>query len=121
MAVVFQDIQLSWNGAEYTVTPTFKLIQRIEQRYSITATAQRMTEGDTPLSHVAGIVGELLRSAGADVSDEEVFAEMFAGDQEAVQAMAIALIQAACPIQPATKPAKAKPKKAAPAKKAGAK
>lgn len=99
MAAVYQDILLVWRDQEYTIKPTMRLMQDIEQRFSISRVAHRITQGDAPLSHMAAIVGIMLRSAGAKVSDDEVFSEIMQGDTDSVQAMSIALITAAFPFQ----------------------
>src|SRR5690554_10296 len=112
MAAVYQDILMEWEGTEYTVKPTMRLMQDIEQKFSISRVAHRITQGDVPLSHMAAIVGAMLRSAGAEVTDDDVFSELMTGDAQVVQDMAIALISAAFPFQgkdqgnsPAPKPA----------------
>lgn len=97
MAAVYQDILLEWKGAEYTIKPSMKLLQDIEQKFSISRVAHRITTGDVPLSHMASIVGIMLRSAGSEVTDDEVFSELMQGDAQVVQDMAIALISAAFP------------------------
>lgn len=112
MAAVYQDILMEWEGVEYTIKPTMRLMQDIEQKFSISRVAHRITQGDVPLSHMAAIVGAMLRSAGAKVTDDDVFSELMQGDAQVVQDMAIALISAAFPFQgkdqgnaPAPKPA----------------
>ena len=112
MAAVYQDILLEWKGVEYTIKPSMRLMQDIEQKFSISRVAHRITNGDAPLSHMAAIVGAMLRSAGAEATDDEVFSELMQGDAQAVQDMAIALISAAFPFKgaaqgnaPAPKPA----------------
>ena len=97
MAAVYQDILLEWKGVEYTIKPSMRLLHDIEQKFSISRVAHRITTGDVPLSHMASIVGIMLRSAGADVTDDEVFSELMQGDAQVVQNMAIALISAAFP------------------------
>lgn len=115
MSAVYQDILLEWKGVEYTIKPSMRLMQDIEQKFSISRVAHRITQGDAPLSHMAAIVGAMLRSAGAEVTDDEVFAELMQGDAQAVQDMAVALISAAFPFKgkdqgnaPAPKPASKK-------------
>lgn len=118
MAAVYKDILMEWKGVEYTVKPTMRLLQDIEQKFSISRVAHRITQGDLPLSHMASIVGIMLRSAGAEVTDDEVFSELMMGDAQVVQNMVIALISAAFPFsgaaqgnEPAPKPSAKKPTK----------
>src|SRR5699024_9895570 len=99
MASVYRDIEMEWQGEVYVVRPSMRLMQDIEQRFSISGVAHRLMNGDTPFSHVASIVGIMLRSAGCKVTDDEVFMELMRGDTQTVQDMAIALVNAAFPFQ----------------------
>lgn len=118
MSAVYQDIQLSWKGKDYTIKPDMRLMHAIEQHFSLARVARRIAQGDVPLSHMATMVAIMLRSAGADVTDDDVFIELMTGDTQAVQDMAVALITAAFPIQtqegntkaPARKATSKKPK-----------
>jgi len=114
MAAVYQDIELTWKGETYTVRPTMRLMQDIEQRFSLSRVAHRITQGDTPLSHMAAIVAIMLRSAGCKVTDDDVFVELLKGDSDDIKDMSIALITAAFPVTP-------KGNERAPAKKAAKK
>ncbi len=114
MAAVYQEITLTWKDEEYTIRPTMRLMQDIEQQFSLSRVAHRITQGDTPLSHMAAIVAIMLRSAGCKVTDDDVFQELLQGSSDDIQEMAIALITAAFPIKPEKKGnAKAPAKKAA--------
>lgn len=98
MAAVYPEIRLTWRGRAYLVKVTMALLNRLEQNFSLARLAHRISTGDTPLSHLAVMVGEMLRSEGADVTDDEVLAELLTGDTEAVQQMAVAIITAAFPV-----------------------
>lgn len=77
MAAVYREIEMEWGGQTYKVTPTYSMIQQIEQKVSISMTAWRIANADIPISHVAFIAAHLLRAAGAkDVSPENVYAAM---------------------------------------------
>src|SRR5699024_8382426 len=89
------DIKLEWRGDEYTITPTMRLMHEIEQRFSLSRVAHRISQGDTPISHVASIIAMMLRSVGCKVTDDEVFAELLTGVPDAIQEMASASITAA--------------------------
>lgn len=119
MAAVYRDISLSWGDEEYTIKPTMALLNQIEQKFSLSRVASRMMEGDTPTSHLAVIVGIMLRSAGCNVTDDEVFSELMTGDPDAVLEMGTALLTAAFPMQvdEGNAPAPAKAKKTAKRKK----
>ena len=114
MAAIFRKVILEYQGKEYTITPTMRLINDIEQDISLSRLAQRLATGDPPLSHVATVVACLLRGAGAKCTDEEVYQELMTGDVQAVRAMAGAVIEA---VFPESKKADAPAQKKAPRKK----
>lgn len=91
MAAIFDEVKLTWDGEQYTVTPTYRMIQQIEQHVSIAGISQRMAEGNPPMSHVAEVVAVLLRNAGAQVSSDEVYEAMLT-DMDAAQISDIATI-----------------------------
>ncbi len=97
MASVFQEITLGWAGKEYRVTPTMRLLNSIEQDVSLSRLAYRMGQGDVPISQLAVVVATMLRQAGADASDEEVYQEIMTGDADSVQQMASSVMQAVFP------------------------
>ena len=53
-----------------------RLINKIEQTVSLAPLAMKLQNGDIVLSHLAVIYGNLLRSGGCDVSDDEVYGSM---------------------------------------------
>lgn len=98
MAPVYKTVTLEWHGTKYTIKPTLELINEIENKFSLSRVVSRIAAGDPPISHIATMVGTMLRYAGAQVSDDEVYAELLAGeDAEAVGEMATALMTAAFP------------------------
>lgn len=97
MASIFRKVILAYQGTEYTITPTMRLINDIEQEISLSRLAQRLATGDPPLSHVATVVASLLRGAGAKCSDDDVYQELMTGDSDAVKNMATAVIEAVFP------------------------
>lgn len=100
MAAVYPDIHLGWKGRTYTIKPTMKLLNTLEQHFSLARLAHRIATGDTPLSHMAVMVGVMLREAGCEVTDDEVLEELLTGETSGVQEMALALITAAFPMAP---------------------
>lgn len=109
MAAIFQEIQLGWGGEQYSITPTMKLLNKIEQDVSLARLAHRMSVGDVPMSQLACVIGTLLRAAGANASDEEVYSEMMTGEPGAIQDMASTVMLAVFP-QPKKSEAPPKPK-----------
>jgi len=82
MTAIYEEVIITWgvdddgNPVQYNVTPTYKLIQKIEQKYSISGISARIINGDPPVSHMAEIIAIMLRHAGANVSAEDVYVEL---------------------------------------------
>lgn len=64
MAPVYRSIEMEWDGKAYVVTPTYGLVQRIEQRISLASLLNRVLRGEPPLSQLADLLSECLRAAG---------------------------------------------------------
>lgn len=74
--IIYPNTEISWGGKDYTTKVTMRLINKIEQTVSLAALAVKLQGGDVVLSHLAVIYGNLLRSGGCNVSDDEVYASM---------------------------------------------
>lgn len=83
MAFIYPEVSIEWAGVEYETKATFKVINKIEQSVSLAGLVTKVQSGDVPLSHLATVYGNLLRGAGVEVDDEEVFAAMFGADSDA--------------------------------------
>lgn len=97
MASIFQEVVLTWRGTEYRITPTMRLLNRIEQDVSLAVLAGRISNGDVPITHIATAVSIMLQSKGAKASAEDVYAELLGDDPEVVSEMAQAIMLAAFP------------------------
>jgi len=85
---IFRDITISWRGKDYTVTPSMRLMRSIEMGdISLSDIAVRTSQGRPPVSHLAYVIAKMLQSAGANVSEDEVYSEILQGDQAQVQNM----------------------------------
>lgn len=96
--IVYPEVEIEWAGKKYDVKVTMKTINKIEQSVSLTGLIVKVQNGDVPLSHLAVVYGNLLRSAGVSVSDDEVYGAMFGvvneselTQQEVIAASAAAL------------------------------
>ena len=87
MSAIFKTVSLSWDGKDYEIKPTMALLNKIEQRVSLAQLIRGMSTDAPPLSHMAFVIGEFLRSAGARVDDAEIYQEMMTGDGHALLAM----------------------------------
>ena len=74
--IIYPNTEISWGGKEYTTKVNMRLINKIEQSVSLAPLAYKLQNGDVVLSHLAVMYGNLLRSGGCDVSDDEVYASM---------------------------------------------
>lgn len=100
MSALFEHVTLTWNDTAYEIKPTMKLLNRIEESYSLSDVAASMMNGKPKLSHIAGIVGIMLRSEGAQVTDEDVYTTLHHGGPEAIQQAATAVITVSAPKVP---------------------
>ena len=95
---VFRELTIAWKGAEYKFTPSMRLMRSIEMGdISFTDIAIRTSRGRPPISHIAFVLAKMLQSAGASVTDEEIYAELMGADQETVTALIGAVLTAFSP------------------------
>ncbi len=97
MSAVFRTVQLSWEGKTYDVKPTMDLLNRIENRVSLAALVRGLSTDAPPISHMAFVLGEFLRQAGARVDDAEVYRELMTGESSDMIAMRDAIFAAVFP------------------------
>jgi hypothetical protein len=85
---VFRELTIAWKGKDYTFTPSMRLMRSIEMGdISFTDIAVRTSQGRPPISHIAFVLAKMLQSAGAVVTDEEVYEELVTGDQASITAL----------------------------------
>ncbi|OZI21719.1 hypothetical protein CAL18_12390 [Bordetella genomosp. 7] len=101
MAAVFQEVTIGWKGVEYRIKPTLALLNRVEQKVSLSALAHSLGTGAPKLTHIASAIAVFLQAAGASVTEDDVYVELIHGDQGAVTSMAHAIVIAAFPENPA--------------------
>ena len=90
---VFRDAVIVWGGVEYTVTPSNRLLRAIEKEVCILRMVAECQSGMPKLSDVAYVLSALLRSAGADVSEDEAYQSLAHGDTNAlIAAIVLAII-----------------------------
>ena len=76
---VFRDIEIAWDGEEFKI-PANRVLQciaELEEVITIQELAKRAESETLSLSKVAMAYGVILRYAGADISDDEVFQGLF--------------------------------------------
>jgi hypothetical protein len=97
MSAIFRTVSLAWDGQTYEIKPTMALLNKIEQRVSLAALVRRLSTDAPPLSHMAFVLGEFLRSAGARVDDAEIYRELVTGEAEALMGILDAIFAAVFP------------------------
>jgi hypothetical protein len=82
---IFRELTIKWKGEEYRFVPSMKLMRSIEMgEISFTDIAVRTSQGRPPISHISFVLAKMLQSAGAKVTDEQVYEELVTGDQESI-------------------------------------
>ena len=82
---IFRELTIKWNGEEYKFVPSMRLMRSIEMGdISFTDIAVRTSQGRPPISHIAFVLSKMLQSAGAKVTDEQVYEELVTGDQGSI-------------------------------------
>lgn len=77
---MFRELTLTFNGTTYTVKPTMDLIRRLELAgFSPFHLASRVSKADQCFAVYASFVAEVLRYAGANVTDDEVYSTLTSG------------------------------------------
>lgn len=120
---VFEEVTLTWEGKEYKIPPerVLRCIAVVEDALPLWKLAQTAV-GEVRLAQIAEAYGAMLRFAGADVSNEVVYARLFDGDggEIAKKARTYCFTLQALMIPPEHLRAKEKPaKKGSATKKAG--
>lgn len=114
---VFRELIIDWDGKKYDFTPSNKFLRRVDREVSLASLSVRAERGDAPIFDMAFVVSEILREAGADVSEDQVLAEITAADNEDRAQYLISLINSIMPSNDAVQGGEAKTAKKKPAKK----
>lgn len=91
----FDDVVLTWAGIDYTIPATKMMgaIARIEDHVTLPELRNYGERGAVPLSRLASAFASVLRYAGAKLTDEDVYAEMFKGEaQQAAMAISVNIL-----------------------------
>lgn len=82
---IFRELTIKWKGEEYKFVPSMRLMRSIEMGdISFTDIAVRTSQGRPPISHIAFVLSKMLQSAGAKVTDEQVYEELVTGNQASI-------------------------------------
>lgn len=82
---IFKEVKLQWNGKEYVIPPNAVMmcIAKVEDVVTLAELVRYSNRNTMPLAKLAQAFGVVLRYAGANVSDDEIYLGMFAdGDMK---------------------------------------
>jgi hypothetical protein len=97
---VFREVTLTWDGQEYAISPSLKLMRAIEMNdISFMDIALRTSQGRPPMSHIATVVAKMLQSAGARVSEDEVYQKLILGTENEITTLISGVMMAFSPEQ----------------------
>lgn len=71
MPKVFRDIDIEWEGQRYTLTPSNRLLRRIESEVSLTGLFNDAQAGRLSVPNLAYVVCEFLKAAKVPNIDED--------------------------------------------------
>lgn len=119
MPGVFREIELAYGGKTYTLTPSVKMLRRIEGQGDINILSvihkvgMQAETGALPIFDLATIACGFLREAGCKVDEDEVYAEIMAdltqGDAKWMMGFCEVLVAAISPPEQDPKKADASP------------
>lgn len=75
----FEDFKIKWMGVEYKIPSTnmFAAINAVEEVITFSEVTRAASTGNVKMSQLSRAFGALLRIAGADVTDEQVYHGMW--------------------------------------------
>jgi hypothetical protein len=85
----FRDVELAWGGKTY-VLPSNKLmavIMRVEDTITLAELVAALSQGRPPMARIATAYSEVLRYAGCQVTDEDVYIGLFKDNKDHENAM----------------------------------
>lgn len=103
---VFRDTEIEWNSKTYTLTPTMRLLHRIESGdrskgigpISLASVTNDAFSGQPQLAKMAHVVELVMHHAGAkDFTEDEFYREVTSGDRNAAVDCWHTIVQALSP------------------------
>lgn len=74
-------LDLEWDGKRYPLLVTMEVVEGLEEVVNLTQLNLSMMDGDLKVSHACKLIALILNEAGAEVTTEDVYTEVFTGDQ----------------------------------------
>jgi hypothetical protein len=81
---VFEDVKITWKGDEYVIPSQhmMRVIARIEDHITLRELMESMSNGSPKFAKIAGAYASVLRFAGCNVDDQDVYDGMLNGADE---------------------------------------
>lgn len=91
---IFEEVRLSWKGKDYVIpaNDVLRAIAKVEDVLTLGELGSARGDGRVPYAKLASAFGALLRHAGASVTDEEVYNDLFSGGPKDLPRSALAAI-----------------------------
>lgn len=101
MAAVFRDKTIRFRGQDYVVTASNRWMRRLEGDVSFSRVMMAWAKGEPMIGAMCYAIADLLRMAGAKVTEDDVHQEVAHGG-EAGLALLTAFMEAITPAAPET-------------------
>lgn len=102
---VFRDIPLAYQGREYVVTPSVRLLRLIESKarrddptFNLAMSVYRIARGDVSYGDMCFILAEMINAAGGKTTPDEAWAWLQSLDMPKLQETMAAMVE--CFIDP---------------------
>jgi len=103
---MFREVCFEIDGQEYWVTPSNKLLRRIESAGVTIAGISNLAQKDSvPISHVAYLIWAMVNSAGYTGTEDDILAKLVAAPDGVAKTWGVTAIQAFTPVVDEKKPA----------------
>ncbi len=91
---MFSDFKIAWSGGEKTIAANRVLmaIARVEQIITAPELMKYGTSGTMPMARLSQAYGELLRYAGFDVADDDIYTSMMGAGKSNAEVITTAVL-----------------------------
>lgn len=100
---VFREVEIEWGGRSYTVTPSNRLLRRIEREVPVLNMLRDFEREIIKPSELAFVLAEFLKAGGANVDEDDLFGALVGADAAATFVLAEQVLTALIPVDPAGK------------------
>ena len=100
LMALFRETKLTWRGEEYFVTPSNRILRRIEgEGVYLDALGRALRDGKVPIGQLSYVIATLLQTAGARITEDDVLEDLTDGDADVIETLALAALTALSPEQ----------------------